>query len=250
MPDSASRQERLGGYRGLNRLAIAMEIVAVLAPMYLGLFVSNRIGSEHVKLSGSLMLKGGAVAYLGLAMSLTILWILSRLRGARWIDLGMVWPKSWIRTVLMGVGVALGFLGAIVLVINPAIKSLPNLQPRDMSSFSFLEGSLPNLMVNVMAMWVTAAFLEEFLWRGYLMNRLVDLLGGSSRFNWAIALVFSTIIFGLGHAYQGTAGMLKTGAAGLVLGLAYLIVGRNLWPLIIAHALFDTLDFVTHYLGG
>jgi hypothetical protein len=82
------------------------------------------------------------------------------------------------------------------------------------------------------------------------MNRLVDALGKRTRVAWAISLVGSAVIFGLIHSFQGPIGMIRTGAIGLVFGLCYLAVGRNLWPLVIAHALIDTLDFVTHYLGG
>ena len=98
-------------------------------------------------------------------------------------------------------------------------------------------------------MWGTAGFLEELLWRGYLMNRLVELPGRQTRLAWVIALIASAVIFGLGHAYQGLAGILKTGLIGLVFGISYLVAGRNLWPLILAHALIDTLDFVSCYFG-
>ena len=40
------------------------------------------------------------------------------------------------------------------------------------------------------------------------------------------------------------------GLIGLVFGLSYRAVGRNLWPLILAHGLIDSLDMVTHYFGG
>ena len=42
----------------------------------------------------------------------------------------------------------------------------------------------------------------------------------------------------------------KAGAIGIVFGLSYLFVGRNLWPLIIAHALIDSIDMVQHFFGG
>ncbi len=67
---------------------------------------------------------------------------------------------------------------------------------------------------------------------------------------WGIALLGSAIIFGLIHLFQRPVGMSKVGAVGLVLGLSYLAVGRNLWPLILAHALIDTLDMVSHFFGG
>jgi membrane protease YdiL (CAAX protease family) len=167
-----------------------------------------------------------------------------------WGEFGLARPQSWWRTVLMGLGVALAILGAVTLVINPITRALPSLASRDMSRFAPLEGSLPNLIVNLVGMLITAAFLEEFLWRGYLMKRLVDLQGKPTRIAWAIALVGSAVLFGLVHYDQGLAGMFKIGAIGLVFGLSYLAVGRNLWPLILAHGLIDTLDFVGHYFGG
>ena len=164
----------------------------------------------------------------------------------------MVWarPKNWLRTVLVSLAVALGILGAVVLVINPMVKAFPNAEPRDMSMYSHLTGSLPTLIINVVLMWVTAGFLEELLWRGYLMNRLIDLQGRQTKLAWVIALVGGAVVFGLAHLFQGPIGMFRVGAIGLVFGLAFLVVRRNLWPLILSHALIDTLDFVSHYFGG
>jgi hypothetical protein len=119
-----------------------------------------------------------------------------------------------------------------------------------MSRFDPLRGNLPNLIINVVAMWFTAGFVEEFLWRGYLMNRLVDLQGKQTKLAWVIALVGSAVIFGLGHTYQGLAGVVQISVAGLLLGVAFLTVRRNLWPLMIAHAIMDTVSFVGHYFGG
>ena len=250
MPNATPRQGHLGGLLRTNRLAIAGEIVVVFLPLYVCVTINDRLGSDRVPLGGGLALKGGGLTYLGLALSLALLWIASKLRGAGWSDYGLARPRSWIRTVLMALGVALAVLGAVTLAINPLIQALPGLAPRDMSSFGLLAGNLSNLIINVLAMWFTAAFVEELLWRGYLFDRLVALLGRQTWHAWAIALAGSAVVFGLIHAYQGPAGVLKVGAIGLVLGLCYLAVGRALWPLILAHALIDTLDFVTHYLGG
>jgi hypothetical protein len=250
MDNSATLQGRLGELLRTNTLAILVEIVVVFLPLYLSVFISDMLGSDHVPLGGNVVLLQGPLVYLGMLISLLLLWVSSRLRGARWGDFGVTRPKSWFRAVLMSLGVALAVLAAVVMVINRVIAALPNLSPRDMSMYGHLAGNLPNLIINVIAMWITAGFLEEFLWRGYLMNRLVDALGKRTRVAWAISLVGSAVIFGLIHLFQGPIGMIRTGAIGLVFGLCYLAVGRNLWPLVIAHALIDTLDFVTHYLGG
>jgi len=250
MKDSKPLQEKFGELLRTNKLAIILEIVFVFLPMYLGLIISDSIGSDHVPLGGNIVLKGGPIAYLGLIISLVFFWVVSRLRGASWNDFGVTRPKSWFRTVLMSLGVALVVLGMVVLLINPIINAFPNLEPRDMSSFNYLTGNLPNLIINLVFMLITAGFLEELLWRGYLMNRLIDLQGKQTKLAWVIALVGSAVIFGLGHFYQGPIGIFKTGVIGLVFGLSYLAVGRNLWPLILSHAFIDSIDFITHYFGG
>ena len=246
----ATRREKLGDLLQTNKLAILLEIVIVFLPMTLGLMISERTGRDQLSLGGGVVLIQGPSAFLGLAISLVFFCIASRLRGTSWRDFGLTRPKNWFRTLLASLGVALAILVAVKVVINPAIGILPNLEARDMSRFDPLKGNLPNLIVNLIGMYITAAFLEEFLWRGYLIERLVDLTGKQSKLAWAIALLGSAAIFGLVHIDQGLAGMFKIGAVGLVFGLSYLAVGRNLWPLMIAHGLIDTLDFVTHYFGG
>jgi membrane protease YdiL (CAAX protease family) len=149
----------------------------------------------------------------------------------------------------MGAGVTVGIIVSFPLLLSLIQLVFPNPQ-QELSRFAFLRGDLPNLIINVLAMWFTAGFIEELLWRGYLMNRLVDLQGNKTKLAWVIALVGSAIIFGLGHTYQGLGGVIKITAAGLLFGAAFLTVRRNLWPLVFAHALLDTISFVQHYFGG
>jgi len=233
-----------------NKLAVLAEIIITFLPLYLGLAISDKAGISQTQLGGQLVLLGGPLVYLGMIVSLSFLWIVSKYRGKSWEDYGLPRLNKWFLSILKGLGVSLAILGIVVLVINPIINAIPNLDPRDMSRFNFLKGDLPNLIINLAAMWITAGFVEEFLWRGYLMNRLMDLFSNKTALNWVFVLILSSIIFGLGHAYQDAAGMIKTGAVGLVFGVSYLVVGRNLWPLIFAHALIDSIDFITHFFGG
>jgi len=247
---SQSFQIKLSELLRTNKLAIFLEIAVVLFPLYLGLLINNRIGDDHIALGGGVVILQGPIAYLGLIISVLFLYVSSRLRGAGWADFGLTRPKSWLRTVLMSLGVALVVFLVVKLLINPILSAFPNLPPRDMGMYSYLAGSLPNLIIALVTMLITAAFLEELMWRGYLINRLTDLQGRQTKLAWIIAAVGSAAVFGLAHSFQGPEGMFKTGAIGLVLGLSYLAVGRNLWPLILAHGLIDTLDFVSHYFGG
>jgi membrane protease YdiL (CAAX protease family) len=45
-------------------------------------------------------------------------------------------------------------------------------------------------------------------------------------------------------------GVIETFFFGLVLGVAYLRSGRNLWVTIIAHGLANTLKFAALYMGA
>ncbi len=99
-----------------------------------------------------------------------------------------------------------------------------------------------------MLVWSFAAFGEEIAYRGYLMTRAAEFLGGS-RASWWIAVVITAVLFGFGHFYKGPSGMVDSGMAGLVLGAAYLLTGRNMWTCVLAHGFIDTFGVVALYFG-
>ena len=51
------------------------------------------------------------------------------------------------------------------------------------------------------------------------------------------------------HDYKGPSGVVDSGVAGLILGAAYLLSGRNLWASILAHGFIDTFAVTVTYLG-
>lgn len=54
-----------------------------------------------------------------------------------------------------------------------------------------------------------------------------------------------------GHFYyQSLRGLVVTGLIGIALGTLYLLYKRNLWPLVLAHGLVDTLSFTALYTGA
>jgi membrane protease YdiL (CAAX protease family) len=64
-----------------------------------------------------------------------------------------------------------------------------------------------------------------------------------------MAMVAVSVLFGFGHYYKGPAGVIDSTVAGLILGAAYLLSGRNLWTSILAHGFIDTFAVVAVYLG-
>jgi uncharacterized protein len=83
---------------------------------------------------------------------------------------------------------------------------------------------------------------EEIIVVGYLLTRL-EQLGVGAR----AALVWSSVLRGSYHLYQGFGAGLGNVAMGLVFGYAWQRTGR-LWPLVIAHGLIDSVTFVGYAL--
>ena len=221
-------QQETVGVQPATRISILLEIAAVFLPFFLGMVFNDLSGSDHIPLIGDLVMLGTPSIYLGLAISLAVLWATSRRRGARWSDFGLTRPKNWLIAVAKALGVALVVFVIVAFMINPIMRAIPGLPPQDLSRFYYLRGDLPNLIIQLVVVWITAGFLEEFLFRGYLMNRLLDLQVQESKTAWA--LIGQAVIFGVAHAVQSPGGMLKVGLIGLVFGVSYLAVGRNLWP--------------------
>jgi membrane protease YdiL (CAAX protease family) len=174
-------------------------------------------------------------------------WISLRVRRLRWRDVGFTRYRSWPVTIAVGV-----FLGAALetfqlLVTQPILARLFGRQP-DLETFRMLTGNIKMTALFIALSWTLAAFGEELVWRGYLMNRVVD-VGGRMPRAWAVSLVLVSVVFGLAHGYQGLTGWVEEGIAGLALGLMYLRTGHNLSVPIIAHGVCDTIDMVLIFFG-
>ena len=88
------------------------------------------------------------------------------------------------------------------------------------------------------ALAITAGICEEILYRGYLMVYITSAIAIEGVLP---AALLSSLAFGLGHAYQGPKGVLKTGLLGLAMAGLYLLTG-SIWPLIVLHAVIDLVS--------
>jgi membrane protease YdiL (CAAX protease family) len=61
--------------------------------------------------------------------------------------------------------------------------------------------------------------------------------------------VLVSILFSYGHYYKGVSGMIDSGVAGMILGTAYMLAGRNLWACILAHGFIDTFGIIDAFFG-
>jgi len=170
-----------------------------------------------------------------------------RLREKSWTGMGLRWPKSWRRTVLIALAAAALRILLSAFVIDPLTAHFwpPAVAPSGMNEIA---GHWKAALQWLLLVWTFAAFGEEIGYRGYLVNRAADANGRSKIAYWAAVLVVS-VLFGYGHYYKGPSGIIDSGIAGLILGATYLLSGRNLWACILAHGFIDTVGVIAVFFG-
>lgn len=171
----------------------------------------------------------------------------TRLREGSWSALGFPRPSSWSLVVGLAFGAAILRLALGQFVVDPLTAQIWP-AARGPTGFEAIAHDPWQMLKWLGVVWTFAAAGEEVSYRGYLMKRAADVLGGS-RAAWWAAMVFSAGLFGIGHWYKGPAGVVDSAVAGLVLGAAYLLSGGRLWTAILAHGLIDTTGVVLLFFG-
>jgi uncharacterized protein len=174
-------------------------------------------------------------------------WVSLRVRKLRWRDIGLKRYRNWKTTLGLGVAAGLLFEGFELIVSQPLLMTLLRMPPH-FEEFRALTGNLKLTLISLALAWTLAAFGEEMVYRGYLMNRVADLMN-RTRVGWIISLIAVHVAFGLAHGYQGIVGVIDEGLQGMLLGLLYLRTGRNLSVPIVAHGVADTCDVILIFLG-
>lgn len=198
-------------WRGYVRLKNLMALPSVDSKEKLALYAFT-IGFQWVL--------SGVVAWRAIARGLTLQ------------DIGLG-PQPWTGIVVSGL------LGAIF---------IGGLQWMNLRRIGRMEGEAPELLrklahrllpVNLVeylpysALAITAGVCEEFVYRGF----------GVAAFSKAglplwLVVIFSSVLFGLAHAYQGRGGIVSTGIFGVGLALGRIWLG-SLVPVMMWHAGLD-----------
>jgi uncharacterized protein len=180
-------------------------------------------------------------------------WISLRIRGLGWRDVGLTLnlegraPSRPINLLIIGIIAGIGMEALELFATQPLLTKLLNKGP-DLPEMQELVGSWKLLILFLGLTWTLAAFGEEMVWRGYVMNRFADLFG-RSRAGWIASAVLISFLFGLAHFPQGPTGVIENIIDGAILAALYFATGRNLWAPIIAHGIQDTVDVLLIYLG-
>jgi len=166
-------------------------------------------------------------------------WIVIALVAAVWRVLGRPFSELGLASSLGAWDLA-GFaaIAVAVLVLFVQLFRLKSLAPegleralKTLEAMKATPSTRGELAVFILVA-ITAGIWEELLYRGFLIWFFVPLAGVAG------AVLLSSFVFGIGHIYQGPAGVVRTGLIGLGLAILYVVSG-TLWWLMAAHAMID-----------
>ncbi len=146
--------------------------------------------------------------------------------------LGLDWPIGRYGQIgLMFVAAAAAFLTVQIARLPKLIgDNLPEAQ-KQIDSIGILPRTHNEYLI-FFAVAVNAGIWEELLYRGFLMWYLTPWFGLAG------SIVLSSLVFGIGHLYQGRQGLVRAGLIGLAFAAGY-AGSMSLWWLMAAHALLD-----------
>jgi len=181
------------------------------------------------------------VFFFGLGVAILILWG----SNFEWSRFG-IGQKITRKTVLKSSLITLAFFIGFSIVIDPILQYY--LGNFDLSSVEDIRGNLAGYIFIMIIMWVFAAFGEEFLFRGYYMKGLAELLGNSNK-SWLLSAIITSVYFGISHAYQGLVGVVSVFLWSLCLSLIFNKNRNNLLLLVLIHGFSDTIGLTLIYLN-
>jgi len=228
--------------------------------------------SQSIKRQGNLILEillvlgimAGVKAiadYFGIIASGTIgIWIailvatfLLKRRSISWKDLGAVLPKGrqqWLKQIGLGI-LAIASIFLITMLVLYVLKPVFGLEKATDAADKFrffIDKPVVLIVYIIFGIWFGAGLGEELLIRGFLLNHIQKVIR-NGKASWVVALLTQAVIFGFMHSYQGSMGIVITGLIALSFGSFYLLAKRKLFPVVFAHAVFDTLTMVGLYLA-
>jgi membrane protease YdiL (CAAX protease family) len=219
-------EERSRG-RGINRRSLDDD------------FARRLRGFGPLGILAILFILAGNFLFAPLSAILVLVW--ARISGTPWREIGYVRPRSWMKTIAIGIlfGVALKL--AMKSIVMPLLGAPPVNGP-----FHFLAHNRAEIPSMLYIIVIGAGFGEETVFRGWAFERFGKLLG-SAPWAKAITVLFTAAWFGQQHyGFQGMVGVENAAIVGLVFGAVFAVTGR-LFLLMIAHTAFDLAAYAMIY---
>jgi membrane protease YdiL (CAAX protease family) len=218
---------------GMLRRELALVLLLAFAPSALGLLFLALDPQSTAEVEAGL-----APSVIGIVIQLFLSWspvlvigyLLARNREG-WPGIGL----TRLRPGDLAMGALLWVASFVVVLVLAWV-----FQSFGQREVDFLPEDLPLWFQALQAVLiaVTAGVTEEIVVRGYAQTRLEQLRASTT-----VILVLPTALWGVFHVYQGLGAALTIFGLGLMYAW-YFQLTRRLWPIILAHVLFDMTQLV------
>jgi membrane protease YdiL (CAAX protease family) len=208
-------------------LEVSVFLLLIVPSMVISLF-AIRAGTLNFTLTAF------AVSMRDVGLLVLILFFLWR-NGEPWEKIGWT-RKNLGQEIVLGVVLYVPFFWCII-GVDWLVRQLGLTAPSTQLPSFLTANDIPQIVLALLLVAVVAVT-EETIFRGYLLLRL-----GASLRSMFWAVILSSVIFSIGHGYEGTAGVATVGVMGVVFALIYLWRGSLAAPMVI-HFLQDFSSIV------
>ena len=235
MTSTIDKTEQPEGFRKVSSQAFFIDLIIFISVM----FLVREVYFQSV----GFMVNG---LFWSLSTFIIAAWRM-KARGVSWSDLGLCKPNDIKRTLIASMVILGMAIGSII--VFEILKDLFawNLSP-DTSNQSAVSkfGDLKNnwlLFFSIIPIIWLESFFEEILDRGFMMN-WIERMFSSTIPATILAVILQAVIFGFRHSNDFSERSITVGLIGLAMGVGYVVFGRNLWSIIIAHCVLNTVSMI------
>jgi len=182
-----------------------------------------------------------------IAFSFVILYLfIGKERKQKFKSIGFTRPKNWIITIFICMILAIVIELCFEVLFNPIIEKL-TASKIDLTGYDKIRGNLLNYLQWLLIGLVVGGFIEEILFRGFLITRISKIFNNAKDGNW-FAIIITSAIFGFSHLYQGLSGVISTGLIALLFGIIFIYNNKILWYSIITHGFVNLVGLTVIFL--
>lgn len=204
-------------------------------------FAARLRGFGPLGILAILIILGGNFIIAPLSAILVLIWV--NLSNTPWPEIGYVRPRSWLKTIAIGIVFGVAFKFVMKALVMPLFGA-PPINP----VYQFVTGNTAVIPLMLYTMIVTAGFGEETFYRGWMFERFGKLFGQSTGAKIAMVLITTILFASVHYPEQGLPGVEQACITGLVFGSIFAVTGR-IFMLMIAHAAFDLTALWIIYCG-
>lgn len=194
-------------------------------------FAARLRGFGPLGILAILIILGGNFVVTPLSAVLILIW--AKISDTPWRELGFVRPRSWAKTIAIGIVFGVAFKFTMKALVMPLLGA-----PPINWAYHFVTGNPEAVVPMLYVIIVTAGFGEEVLYRAWMFERLGKLFGQSAIAKGAIVLITACLFAAAHYPGQGWPGVQQAFVVGAVFASIFAVTGQ-IFLLMIAHTAFD-----------